>query len=86
VERGELGRLLEWFSNSASVDRDRGFSGLDASDTEEIYLQDTGGLSEADADGGPVDSGLLHIGDEHSEGVDSLGFMIRGESVCHDSE
>ena len=39
-----------------------GFSGSEVSGTEEIYFQDIGGLSEADADGGPVDFGVFCVG------------------------
>jgi len=61
--------LSEWFSYSASADGDRGFSGSEVSDTEEIYFQDIGGLSEADADGGSVDFGVFCVGDEYAETV-----------------
>ena len=83
---GRSGGLSEWFSYSASADGDRGFSGSDASDTEEICFQGIGGLSEAGADGGSVDFGVFCVGDEYAEGLDGLSFIIRGESVSHDSE
>ena len=83
---GGSGRLSEWFSNSASVDGDGRFSGEDASDTQEICFQDIGGISEADADSGSVDFGVFRVGDEYTEGIDGLSFIIKGESVCHDRQ
>jgi hypothetical protein len=81
-----MGGLSEWFSYSASSDRDRGFSGSGASDAEEIYFEDIGGLSEADADGGSVDFGLFCTGDEYTEGFNGVIFVVRGAGFGFDGE